>query len=111
MACPSFRAGRASIDIEPARRTPWPPRTTTKESAESTKKPSSDKPLKPPSTRELAARAMKMLEKLARRVNALKEDDRDLPRRWKLLLDFLGTFRQGGAKRKAAPAEPAAAVE
>ncbi|WP_437896221.1 hypothetical protein [Sorangium sp. So ce124] len=54
---------------------------------------------------------MKMLEKLARRVNALKEDDRDLPGRWKLLLDFLGTFRQGGAKRKAAPAEPAAAVE
>ncbi|WP_437585608.1 hypothetical protein [Sorangium sp. So ce1000] len=56
-------------------------------------------------------RAMKMLEKIARRVNALKEDDRDLPGRWKLLLDFLGTFRQGGAKRKAAPAEPAAAVE
>ncbi|AUX34342.1 MULTISPECIES: hypothetical protein [Sorangium] len=53
-------------------------------------------------------RAMKMLEKIARRVNALKEDDRDLPARWKLLLDFLGTFRQGGA-RKAAPAEPAAA--
>lgn len=52
-------------------------------------------------------RAMKMLEKIARRINALKEDDRDLPGRWKLLLDFLGTFRQGGA-RKAPAAEPAA---
>lgn len=29
-------------------------------------------------------RAMKMLEKIARRINALKEDDRDLPARWKL---------------------------
>ncbi|WP_437876321.1 hypothetical protein [Sorangium sp. So ce513] len=53
-------------------------------------------------------RAMKMLEKIARRINALKEDDRDLPARWKLLLDFLGTFRQGGA-RKPKSAEPAAA--
>ncbi|XXY53348.1 hypothetical protein WME91_19650 [Sorangium sp. So ce269] len=53
-------------------------------------------------------RAMKMLEKIARRINALKEDDRDLPGRWKLLLDFLGTFRQGGA-RKPKSAEPAAA--
>ncbi|XXT17185.1 hypothetical protein WME94_43860 [Sorangium sp. So ce429] len=53
-------------------------------------------------------RAMKMLAKIARRLNALKEDDRDLPGRWKLLLDFLGTFRQGGA-RKPKSAEPAAA--
>jgi len=50
-------------------------------------------------------RAMKMLEKIARRVNALEEDDRDLPGRWKLLLDFLGTFRQGGRKATAAAAE------
>ena len=33
--------------------------------------------------------------------------NRDLPGRWKLLLDFLGTFRQGGA-RKPKSAEPAA---
>ncbi|XXX76347.1 hypothetical protein WMF30_52730 [Sorangium sp. So ce134] len=44
-------------------------------------------------------RAMKMLEKIARRINALKEDDGDLPARGKLLLDFLGTFRQGGARK------------
>ncbi|WP_437967466.1 hypothetical protein WMF04_49315 [Sorangium sp. So ce260] len=52
-------------------------------------------------------RAMKMLEKIARRINALKEDDRDLLCRWKLPLDFLGTFREGGA-RKPQPARPAA---
>ncbi|WP_129574561.1 hypothetical protein [Sorangium sp. Soce836] len=52
--------------------------------------------------------AMKMLERRARRVNAVKEDDRDLPARWKMLLDFLGAFRQGGAS-KPQPAGPAAA--
>lgn len=62
-------------------------------------------------------RAMKMLEKIARRVNALAEDDPTLKARWKLLLDFLATFRQGGAPAKGeakteaknnAPAEPPA---
>ena len=46
---------------------------------------------------------MKMLEKVARRISALKEDDPTLTVRYKILLDFLGTFRNGGAK--AAPAE------
>ena len=54
-------------------------------------------------------RAMKILEKLARRVNVVREDDPDLPDRWKLLLDFLGTFRQGGGKKAAAAPEPAPA--
>ena len=52
--------------------------------------------------------AMKMLEKIARRVGSLKEDDPDLPSRWKLLLDFLGTFRGGGGQKtieESAPAE------
>ncbi len=49
--------------------------------------------------------AMKMLEKVARRVSALKEDDATLTVRYKMLLDFLGTFRNGGAKP--APAESA----
>ena len=58
-------------------------------------------------------RAMKMLEKIARRVNALAEDDPTLKARWKLVLDFLATFRQGGAQTKGeansgAPAEPPA---
>lgn len=48
--------------------------------------------------------AMKMLEKVARRVNALQEDDASLTTRYKLLLDFLSTFRTGGGK-------PAAATE
>ncbi len=42
--------------------------------------------------------AMKMLEKVARRVSALKEDDATLPIRYKMLLDFLATFRRNGAK-------------
>ena len=49
-------------------------------------------------------RAMKMLEKIARRVTALEEDDQEISMRWKLLLDFLSTFRRGGGK-KAEPAE------
>ncbi|WP_437925352.1 hypothetical protein WMF37_40820 [Sorangium sp. So ce291] len=52
-------------------------------------------------------RAMKMLGKIARWVNTVKEDDRDLPARWKLLLDFLGTFREDSA-RKPQPAAPVA---
>lgn len=55
-------------------------------------------------------RAMKMLEKLARRVNALAEDDATLKTRWKVLLDFLSTFRPGaptkGEPANTAPGEP-----
>lgn len=50
-------------------------------------------------------RAMNTIEMIARRINALKENDRELPARRKLLLDFLGSFRQGGA-RKPKSAEP-----
>ncbi|MFT3768148.1 MAG: hypothetical protein QM820_22075 [Minicystis sp.] len=57
-------------------------------------------------------RAMKMLEKIARRVTALKEDEPALTQRWKLLLDFLATFRRGSnGKQEPAPEpveEPAA---
>ncbi len=45
---------------------------------------------------------MKMLGKVARRVAALKEDDASLTVRYKLLLDFLSTFRTGGGKAAAA---------
>jgi hypothetical protein len=57
-------------------------------------------------------RAMKMLEKIARRVNALAEDDPTLKTRWKILLDFLATFRSGGApKGEADTTAPAAPPE
>ncbi len=55
--------------------------------------------------------AMRMLEKVARRVNALAEDDPSLLARFKVLLDYLSTFRPGPG-RKSAPsdgAEPEAA--
>lgn len=50
--------------------------------------------------------AMKMLEKVARRVSALKEDDASLAVRYKLLLDFLSTFRPGGGKPAAVETAP-----
>lgn len=39
--------------------------------------------------------AMGLLQKLARRVHSRAEEDPHLVARWQLLLDFLGTFRQG----------------
>jgi hypothetical protein len=49
-------------------------------------------------------RGMKMLDKIARRVNAMTEDDPDLPTRWKFLLDYVGEFRPGRGPAKAATA-------
>ncbi len=56
-------------------------------------------------------RAIGMLQKIARRVEALAEDDPDLRARWKFLRDFLATFRPGQGKKAAPPGEtpPAAA--
>ena len=39
--------------------------------------------------------AIGMLQKIARRVDALTEDDPGLPDRWRFLMDFLGEFRRG----------------
>lgn len=47
--------------------------------------------------------AIGMLLKIARRIDAVSEDDPDIRVRWKSLLDFLGKFRRGPA----APAETA----
>jgi hypothetical protein len=44
-------------------------------------------------------RAMGMLLQIARRVNALAEEDPNLPARWKFLRDFLGGFRASAASR------------
>jgi hypothetical protein len=54
-------------------------------------------------------RAMKMLEKIARRLNALAEDDATLKTRWKILLDFLASFRSSGPQK--GEAEPSAPPE
>jgi hypothetical protein len=58
-------------------------------------------------------RGMKMIEKIARRVNGLAEDDPSITTRWKVLLDFLSTFRPGAPKAESdagndTPAEPPA---
>jgi hypothetical protein len=50
--------------------------------------------------------AIEMLQKRVRRVDALTEDDAELPSRWKPILDFMAQFRPG-PKGKPAPA-PAA---
>ncbi|HEX2572571.1 MAG TPA: hypothetical protein VH877_23690 [Polyangia bacterium] len=44
-------------------------------------------------------RGMGMLLQIARRVNALAEEDPNLPARWKFLRDFLGGFRASAASR------------
>jgi hypothetical protein len=51
-------------------------------------------------------RAMATLQRIARRVNALREDDPGLAVRWKFLLDFLGVFRPGRAKKRPASSDP-----
>jgi hypothetical protein len=55
-------------------------------------------------------RAMKMLERLTRRIKALSGENPELPVRWKLLLDFIGTFRQGGRRTPPPEAPPPAPV-
>ena len=45
-------------------------------------------------------RAMAMMQKLARRIEAMKEDDPDLPARWRFLREFLAQFRGGGRPPK-----------
>jgi len=47
--------------------------------------------------------AMAMMQKLARRIEAMKEDDPELPGRWKFLRDFLAQFRPGRPGKSAAP--------
>jgi len=47
--------------------------------------------------------AMAMMQKLARRIEAMKEDDPELPGRWKFLRDFLAQFRPGRPGKPAAP--------
>jgi hypothetical protein len=46
-------------------------------------------------------RGMKMIEKLARKVEEASDDDGELVDRWSLLTDFLKTFRKGGKKAEA----------
>jgi hypothetical protein len=43
---------------------------------------------------------MGMLLKVARRINAVSEDDPALTARWRTLLNFLGGFRKGGRRPK-----------
>ncbi len=50
---------------------------------------------------QVDSRGMDMLLKISRRVDALTEEDPELPVRWKFLQDFLREFRTGG--RKPAP--------
>ncbi|HEU4412011.1 MAG TPA: hypothetical protein VFS43_42615 [Polyangiaceae bacterium] len=40
--------------------------------------------------------AMGLLQRLVRRVRSRAEEDPELPRRWRVLLDFMGAFRKGG---------------
>jgi hypothetical protein len=54
-------------------------------------------------------RAMAMLLKVARRVEALTEDDANLPARWKFLREFLAEFRPGRPSKPVALAVPVTA--
>jgi hypothetical protein len=51
---------------------------------------------------EVDDQAIEMLQKLVRRIEALTEDDPELPVRWKPILDFMAQFRPG-PKTKPAP--------
>jgi hypothetical protein len=53
---------------------------------------------------QAADEGMGMLFKIARRIEAVAEDDPDIRVRWKSLLDFLSKFRRG-------PSSSAPAVE
>lgn len=54
-------------------------------------------------------RGMKMLDKIARRVNAMAEDDPELLARWQFLTDYLAEFRPGRGPGGAAGAGAAGA--
>ena len=53
---------------------------------------------------QLDSDAMGVLQMLARRVQSRAEESPELPVRWKTLLDFLGTFRNGGRSPSTPPA-------